>query len=144
MSFDKNSDLQLVAPNFGVFHGIAMYIDRNFTKGVPLSGRALAGPLGGITGVVYARDGNIMVRGGTKNVSELTTPIKASFIVGSVRFGGNVDQCDEDDPDCATETACDVDVDPECVPDAEDDDPGGIFQPQDPLTATRMVFAPVE
>jgi hypothetical protein len=148
-SFDKNSDLRLTPPpmnSASIFKGISMYIDRDFKKTVYISGRALAGPLGGISGDIYGINANVVVRGGSKNVAELVTPIKASFVVGSLRFGGKLNEGGDDDED----DICDTEEDPDdiaaCQLDAADEDgPSGVFAPEDGgAYASRIVLAPLE
>lgn len=160
ISIDKNSDLKLTPPpmtSSSVFKGISMYVDRDYRKGVQISGRALAGPFGGISGDIYAPFANVVIRGGSKNTAELATPIKAAFIAGTVRFGGQLnDSCDAADPDDDCSDGCDetcagitdatelADCMDACAVEAAlDEDPEGVFAPEDGgASATRIVLAP--
>lgn len=118
--FDFDSDVELTPPITGPYKGVTLFMDPDYKRQANISARALSG----IRGDIYGRQTRVAVTGPKRTGVDFDR-IRASFVVGTLRFGGNVQDEDEDEDDPLAEDAED-----EVTDASTDDDPVlDAFQP---------------
>jgi hypothetical protein len=109
--FDFNSDVELTPPTTGAYKSIAIFMDPDYKNQANIAARALSG----IRGDIYGRQTRVAVTGPKRTGADFER-VRASFVVGTLRFGGNVqddgDPLAEDPEDQAIASDASVDDDP--------------------------------